>query len=212
MRLVAFDFDDTLATGEMTILLGERSNAADEIARVTEQAMAGEIDYEQSVRDRVAALEGLTIDEMEAAFSKVELRPGAAALLEALDEAGIIIAILTGGFRRGVDMALEQAGVSVDVVIANELGIDSGRLTGEVTGPLVQGDKGPTFRQIAVDHSIRLEETVAVGDGANDLEMLEIAGLAIGMDPKPIVRPACDLVVYSMDELMGVFRERKLLP
>jgi phosphoserine phosphatase len=201
MRLVAFDFDGTLSDSEMTVLLGERMGVADRMADITERAMNDEISYAESLRERASLLEGLTEEDAEAAFGDVRLRPGAADVIERLRDAGHHVAILTGGFERGVERALEREGAEVDTVVANRLPIEGGRLTGEVEGPLITGTKDDALESLADDLDIPLSRTIAVGDGANDLPMLEVAGLSIGYLPKGAVRPACDVVVASMYRL-----------
>jgi phosphoserine phosphatase len=210
MTLVAFDFDGTLSDSEMTVLLGERMGVADEMADITERAMNDELSYAKSLRDRAALFEGLTAEGAEAAFDEVELRPDAGTVIRELNEAGVTTAILTGGFERGVEAALAKAGVSVDVVVANRLPIEDGRLTGAVEGPLIEGTKDDALERLAGEREIPISETIAVGDGANDLPMLEVAGLAVGFAPKPAVRPACDVAVGSMEELRDVLDEEGL--
>ncbi|WP_290812607.1 phosphoserine phosphatase SerB [Halovivax sp.] len=211
MTLVAFDFDGTLSDSEMTVLLGERRSVADEMAEITERAMNDEIGYAESLRERAALLEGLDEAEAAAAYDEVELRPGAAALIRELNDAGATTAILTGGFERGVEAALEREGVAVDHIVSNRLPIASGSLTGEVEGPLIEGTKDDALADLASARGVDLDETVAVGDGANDLPMLEVAGLAVGFDPKPAVEPACDEVVTSMGELRGLLADEGAL-
>jgi phosphoserine phosphatase len=213
MKLIAFDFDGTLSDSEMTVLLGEREGVADEMASITERAMNDELSYAESLRERAALLEGLEEEAAEAAYGAVTLRPGAAALLARLADEGHHVAILTGGFGRGVRRALDAAGVAdaVDTVVANRLPIRGGRLTGGVEGPLVEGTKDDALETLAADLDVRMSQTVAVGDGANDLPMLEVAGLAVGFLPKQAVRPHCDVVVATMDRLAQVFEERGLL-
>jgi phosphoserine phosphatase len=205
MRLIAFDFDGTLSDSEMTVLLGERMGVADEMADITERAMNDEISYAQSLRKRASLLDGLDEERAAAAYDEVELRPGAAALVRRLRDAGHHVAIFTGGFERGVERALEKEGVEVDSVVANRLPVAGGRLTGEVEGPLVEGTKDEALEDLAAELDVDLSRTIAVGDGANDLPMLEVAGLAVGFVPKDAVRPACDVVVSSMYRLGKVF-------
>ena len=211
MTLVAFDFDGTLTGSEMTVLLGEQCGVADELAMITEQAMNDEIEYADSLRRRVRLLEGLTGEQVRAAFDEIELRPGAVEVLNDLDTAGTDTAILTGGFERGVRHALKQAGASVDVIVANRLGVNDKKLTGEVEGPLIEGTKDIVLRAVADELGHSLAHTVVVGDGANDLPMLRAAGLAIGFRPKPAVAEDCDVSVVSMEELRDVFAEQSLL-
>ena len=209
--LVAFDFDGTLSDSEMTVLLGEQAGVADEIADITERAMNDELSYPESLRARAELLAGLPEADVAAALDRVELRPGAANIVAALRAADHRVAVLTGGFERGVERALSAAGVNVDVdaVVANRLPSRDGALTGGVEGPLVGGTKDDALEELAAD--LGVDETVAVGDGANDLPMLEVAGLAVGYDPKPAVEPLCDAVVDSMVDLRALFERRAVL-
>lgn len=211
MPLVAFDFDGTLSDSEMTVLLGERCGVADEMAAITERAMNNEIEYAESLRSRVQLLAGLSGADAKVAFERVTLRDGAAELLAALDAAGVRTAILTGGFERGVRFALEEAAVDVDTIVANRLAVEDRTLTGDVSGPLIEGTKDVALRALADDAGIPLGQTIAVGDGANDLPMLRVAGYSIGFQPKPAVVDACDVTVSSMAELRELFVERDLL-
>ena len=211
MTVVAFDFDGTLSDSEMTVLLGDRIDVADEMAAITERAMNDEIGYAESLRERAALLEGLPEAEARAAYDRVELSEGAADLIEALTDAGVTTAILTGGFERGVETALEAEGVSVDHIVANRLPVEAGELTGDVEGALIEGTKDDALETLAADVGVDVTETVAVGDGANDLPMLEVAGLAIGFDPKPAVAPSCEVVVTSMAELQEVLVDAGVL-
>ncbi len=211
IMLIAFDFDGTLSDSEMTVLLGEEADVADEIDEITTRAMNDEISYSESLYARIEMLAGLEEQQVDAALNRVELRSGAADVLEALNTAGHHIAILTGGFERGVSRALGAADVTVDTIVANQLSLRNGRLTGDVNGALVEGTKDKALKELATEVGVALSDTVAVGDGANDLPMLEVAGLAIGYQPKPAVEPHCDTVATSMDDLRAVFREYDLL-
>ena len=211
MTLVAFDFDGTLSDSEMTVLLGARRGVADEMAEITERSMNDEIEYAESLRQRIELIEGLGETHVEGAFEDVALREDAPTLVRDLRAAGNEVVILTGGFERGVEMALDDAGVEVDTIVANRLPVADGRLTGEVDGPLVEGTKDDALAAVADEHGVSLDETVAVGDGANDLPMLETAGLGVGFDPKPAVEPKCDVIVSSFAGLRGVFERRGYL-
>jgi phosphoserine phosphatase len=228
MTLVAFDFDGTLSDSEMTVLLGDQKGVADEMASITERAMNDEISYARSLRDRAALLEGLPESAARQAFDEVVLREDAGTVIRELNEAGVTTAILTGGFERGVESALAREGVSVDTIVANRLPVADGEseagtasedasgrsprvLTGEVEGPLIEGTKDDALERLAAEHEIPISDTVAVGDGANDLPMLEVAGLSVGFLPKPAVRPACDVVVSMMERLRQVLAEEGLL-
>jgi len=209
--LIAFDFDGTLSDSEMMVLLGEQYGVADEIEEITTRAMNGELSYAESLYERAELLAGLPEAEAQAAYEQVYLREGAADVIEALNDAGHDTAILTGGFTPGVEAALDRENVSVDTVIANELPVEDGRLTGDAEGPLIEGTKDEALRSLCTETHVDISDTIAVGDGANDLPMLQEAGLAIGFEPKPAVRPHCDVVVATMPRLMRVFEERNVL-
>lgn len=205
MRLVAFDFDGTLSEDEMVVRLGQQAGRMDEITAITERAMAGELGYPESLRRRIALLEGLRLDQVHAAFDHVTLRPGAASLLRGLADKAVITVILTGGFEDGVRLALEREDAVVDEIVANRLVVADNRLTGGVEGPLVDQPKDDALRAFADRFAIEVSETVAVGDGANDVPMLDAAGTAVGFQPKPGVEAHCDVVVESIPELCSVF-------
>ena len=211
MRLVAFDFDGTLSDSEMTVRLGERTGVADRMAEITERAMNDELSYAQSLRERASLLEGLPESEADTAFDQVRLRPGAADVIRRLCDAGHHVAILTGGFERGVNAALEAEGIEVDTIVANRLPVEDGRLTGGVEGPLVTGTKDDALESLAADIDVPASRTIAIGDGANDLPMLEAAELSVGYLPKDAVRPACDAVVASMSELGDLLESHNVI-
>jgi len=211
MTVVAFDFDGTLSDSEMTVLLGNQNGTAEDMAEITERAMNDEIEYAESLRQRCALLEDLPDEQAQAAFDQVELRPGAADVIAALREAGVYVAILTGGFERGVAAALEAEGVEVDAIVANRLPVSEGALTGTVEGPLIEGTKDDALEVLTAVVGEDRGDTIAVGDGANDLPMLQVAGLAVGFEPKPAVAPACDTIVESMAELQDLLEDRGVL-
>ena len=211
MSLIAFDFDGTLSDSEMTVLLGEKLGVADEMANITERAMNDKLSYAESLRSRAELLTGLSEADADDAYSEVVLRPDAASVIDRLREAGHTVAIFTGGFERGVAHALDDAGTEVDHIVANALPIEDGELTGEVTGPLIEGTKDDQLGALADDLGVDMSETVAVGDGANDLPMLEVAGLAVGFEPKPAVEPACDDVVSTMAALGDLLEAHDVL-
>lgn len=205
--LVALDFDGTLSPDEMIVLLAERAGVSDAVERITTQAMAGELDYGESLRRRVALLEGLSESEVEAAYSDIRIRDDVESLLQDLDQDGAEIAILTGGFEQGVVTALSHLDVDVDRIVANRLEVTEGALSGTVTGPLVDGSKDAVLRDLAADMGVSMGHTLAVGDGANDRPMLSAAGFAVGFQPTPAVAPVCDALVDTIAELAQVLSE-----
>jgi phosphoserine phosphatase len=211
MTVVAFDFDGTLSDSEMTVLLGDQCGVADKMDEITERAMNDEIEYAESLRQRCALLEGLDDEKAQTAFDEVRLRPGAADVIRALREAGVYVAILTGGFERGVEAALAREGVEVDAIVANRLPVADGKLTGDVAGPLIEGTKDDALEVLTAVVGDSREDTIAVGDGANDLPMLEVAGFAIGFKPKPNVAPACETIVETMAELQELLEAERVL-
>jgi len=212
MTLVAFDFDGTLSDSEMTVLLGEEYGVADEMVDITNRAMNDQIRYAESLRQRAALLDGLSETAAQRAWERVELREGAAEVVAALNDAGVTTAIFTGGFERGVAKALEREGASVDAIVANSLPVEDGHLTGGVEGDLIEGTKDDALESYAEEHDVDMVDTVAVGDGANDLPMLKVAGLAVGFEPKPPVEPHCDVSVETMTELRELFETEGILP
>lgn len=205
--LIAFDFDGTLSDDEMVVLLGEQAGCAEEIKSITERAMNGELSYAESLRERVRLLSGLSDEAVATAFQKVALRPGSAELLRALPERAITTAILTGGFHTGVKHALSAEKVDVTAIIANQLVSSNGTLTGEVTGPLIEGTKDTALKELASKHNLPLEKSIAIGDGANDIPMLKASGVSIGFNPKPTVRQHCDYTVPTMTELTDLLTD-----
>ena len=209
--LIAFDFDGTLSDSEMTVLLGEEAGVAGEIEGITERAMNDELSYAESLYARADLLDGLDEERVGAAFDRVALRPGTGDVLDALSAAGHHVAILTGGFEAGVERALEATHTSVDTIVANRLPVRNGKLTGAAEGPLIEGTKDDALADLAAEVGVDMADTVAVGDGANDLPMLEVARLAIGYEPKPAVEPHCDAVVSSMVRLRELFEDEGVL-
>jgi phosphoserine phosphatase len=211
MTLVAFDFDGTLADSEMLDRLAASHGVGEAVADITERAMAGDLSYAESLRERARLVAGLSSEDAASVYQCVRLRDGAGDLLTALDEQGVPVVVLTGGFGRGVEAALEAADARVDRVVANRLPEADGRLTGEVEGPLIERPKDEALGDACADLGVDPAEAVAVGDGANDVPMLRAAGLSVGFRPKPAVRKHCDDVVDSMDELAALLAERGVL-
>ncbi len=186
-RLVAFDMDSTLIEAEVIDELAAAAGVGEQVAAITEQAMRGEIEFAESFRRRVALLKGLDASVLESIAQQLRLTEGAERLVSTLKQLGYKTAILSGGFTYFGEFLKRKLGI--DYVYANELSIADGRVTGEVTGRIVDGArKAELLQELADREGINLEQVIAVGDGANDLPMLSIAGLGIAFRAKPIVR------------------------
>jgi len=186
-RLVAFDMDSTLIEAEVIDELARAAGVGDQVAEITERAMQGELDFTQSFEQRMALLKGLNTDVLEDIAASLPVTEGAERLISNLRALGYKTAILSGGFNYFGQYLQKKLGI--DYVFANELEIEDGRVTGRVIDPVVDGQrKADLLRELAQKEGIRLEQTIAVGDGANDLPMLSIAGLGIAFRAKPLVR------------------------
>ena len=186
-RLVVFDMDSTLIKTEVIDELAEAAGVRDEVSKVTELAMQGELDFKESFRNRVKLLEGLSEDVLDEIADRLPLNDGAERLIETLRCIGYKTAILSGGFTYFGKKLQEKLGI--DYVYANELEIKNGKVTGEVTGEIIDGRrKAELLKEIARKEGIVLEQVIAVGDGANDVPMLNAAGLGIAFHAKPLVK------------------------
>ena len=186
-RLVVFDMDSTLIEAEVIDELAKRAGAGKEVARITESAMAGEINFKQSFRKRVAYLKGLEESVLAEIAEILPLSEGAEQLIIALKALGYKTAIISGGFSYFGRYLQDKLGI--DYIYANELEIVNGKVTGEVAGTIVDGQrKAELLIEIAKKENINLEQVIAVGDGANDLDMLALSGLGIAFRAKPLVK------------------------
>lgn len=186
-RLVVFDMDSTLIEAEVIDELAKEAGVGEQVIAITEQAMRGEIDFKESFRRRVALLAGLDEKVLAQVAARINLTEGAEKLISTLRSLGYKTAILSGGFTYFAKRL--QATLGIDYVYANELDIEEGKVTGRVTGNIVDGErKAALLRKIALKEGVNLEQVIAVGDGANDLPMLSIAGLGIAFRAKPIVQ------------------------
>ncbi|SHL93864.1 phosphoserine phosphatase SerB [Halomonas cupida] len=186
-RLVCFDMDSTLIKAEVIDELARRHGVYDEVAEITERAMRGELDFQQSFRERMAKLKGLDESVLAEIAAELPLMDGVETLMAQLKRLGYRTAILSGGFTYFARYLQQRLGF--DEIHANELVIENGKVTGEVREPIVDADrKAALLHEIAEREGIRMEQTIAVGDGANDLKMLSAAGLGIAFRAKPLVR------------------------
>jgi phosphoserine phosphatase len=210
-RLIVMDVDSTLIQGEVIEMLAGRAGRLEEVAAVTEQAMRGELDFAESLRHRVAALEGLPASALDEVYDGIVLAPGARTMVRTLKRLGYQFAIVSGGFSQITDKLAADLGI--DYAKANQLEIVDGKLTGRVTGEIVdRAGKATALREFARRSGTPLTQTVAIGDGANDLDMLAVAGLGVAFNAKPVVRAAADthLSVPYLDTilyLLGITRE-----
>lgn len=196
--LVILDVDSTLIEDEVIELIAAEAGSLAQVAEVTRQAMNGELDFAASLHARVATLRGLDEAALERVRALVTVTQGVPAMVDAVHSAGGAVGVVSGGFHEIVDPIAEELGL--DFVRANRLEVLEGRLTGEVSGPIIDAAaKAETLREWASDCSIPLQATVAVGDGANDLEMMKIAGLSVAFDAKDPVRAAADLIMDVRD-------------
>jgi phosphoserine phosphatase len=211
MRLVVMDVDSTLVAGEAIDLLAARAGAAAKAAELTAAAMHGELDFEAALRERVALLAGLDASVIDEVRAQLVLTPGARTLIRTLRRLGYRCGIVSGGFTQFTDaLAVE---LRLDFAAANTLGIEDGKLTGLLTGPVIdRAGKARALREFAAASGVPLSQTVAVGDGANDLDMIAAAGLGIAFNAKPVVRDAADasVSVPNLDAilyLLGISRD-----
>jgi phosphoserine phosphatase len=193
-RLICLDVDSTLVQGEVIELLADAADCREQVADVTARAMAGELDFEAALRERVALLEGLPVTVFDEVRDHLVLTPGARTLVRTLRRLGFVTAMVSGGFTQITDPL--QRSLGIDHSHANTLEVRDGRLTGRLVGPVVdRAAKADWLARFAATAGVGLSQTVAVGDGANDLDMLERAGLGIAFNAKALVRERADTAV-----------------
>ncbi|MEU6234074.1 phosphoserine phosphatase SerB [Kitasatospora sp. NPDC047058] len=210
-RLVVMDVDSTLIQDEVIELFAAHAGCEEKVAEVTAAAMRGELDFAESLRARVALLAGLDAGVTEKVRTEVRFTPGARTLIRTLQRLGFQVAVVSGGFTQVTDHLVEQLGL--DFAAANTLEVVDGRFTGRVVGEIVdRAGKARWLARFAEQAKVPLEQTVAIGDGANDLDMLNAAGLGVAFNAKPVVREAADTAVNvpfldTVLYLLGITRE-----
>jgi len=210
-RLIVFDVDSTLITGEVIEMLADRTGTRAEVEEITAAAMRGELDFADSLRERVGMLAGLDVAVLDEVGSTLELTPGARTTIRTLKRLGYRCGIVSGGFSQVTRHLVED--LELDFVAANTLEVVNGRLTGQVVGEIVdRAGKARALERFAAESGVPLDQTVAVGDGANDIDMLTTAGLGIAFNAKPIVADAADTALNQpfLDPvlfILGITRE-----
>ena len=197
IKLIIFDLDNVLMNGEAIDELGKIANVENQIAEITDKAMKGEIDFETSIQERVKLLEGVSVDDIVELRDKIPLTNGAEETIKSLKDNNYEVIIVSGSFHIIADPLKEKLGV--DDIFTNTLIEEDGVLTGEVSGDLVSGSKLDVVNNYIADKDISLEECVAIGDGANDISILEAAGVGIAFNAKPVVKEIADVVIDEDD-------------
>jgi phosphoserine phosphatase len=207
-RLVQLDVDSTFIQQEAIELLAVKAGVLEQVATITASAMRGELDFEQSLRARVALLKGLPESVISEVQKEISLTDGAQELVTTLHDKGHSVSLVSGGFLDIIEPMIKT--MSIKYYKANKLEIVAGVLTGGLIGPIIdRAAKGEALKEFASASSVAMENTVAIGDGANDLDMMAVAGLSIAFNAKPIVIEAADLAINepslrSVIELIGV--------
>jgi len=196
-RLAVFDMDSTLIEAEVIDELAKAAGVGDQVAQITERAMAGELDFKASFKERLALLKGLDVGVLDAIGASLRLTEGAEVLFAELKRLGYKTAILSGGFTYFAKQL--QAKLGIDYVFANELEVVDGKVTGVAVEPIVDAQrKADLLRELAQKEGLSLEQTIAVGDGANDLAMLAIAGLGVAFRAKPLVKKSAKHAISTL--------------
>ncbi len=211
LRLIVMDVDSTLIQGEVIEMLAAEAGCEAQVAEVTSRAMRGELDFEESLHERVALLAGLDAAAVDRVYDAIVLTPGARTMVRTLRRLGYRFAIVSGGFSQITDRLAAELGIHYSR--ANELEIVDGRLTGRIVGEVVdRAGKAVALREFAAQVGVSTESVIAIGDGANDLDMLSAAGLGIAYNAKPVVQDAADTAVNvpyldAILYLLGISRE-----
>ena len=202
------DVDSTLIQQEVIELLAHQVGVMPEVKKITDLAMAGELDFVQSLEQRVSFLAGLPVDSFANVLDQIQFTPGAQELITAVHALGGKVGAVSGGFSQILDPLARKIGL--DYWLANELEVEDGKLTGKVIGSVICAEaKARALKTWAAEAEVELENTIAIGDGANDIQMLQAAGFAIAFRPKPILREYADFVIEE-NSLLPVIEKLRL--
>ena len=203
MRLIVMDIDSTLINEEVIDLLGEEAGVGEQVAAITERAMRGEIDFKQALEERVGLLAGLGQEVFDRTFERVTFTPGALELVRAAHERGWKVGVVSGGFHEVADRIVETAGI--DYCLANRLEVVDGKLTGKLAAEIVTRErKLDALRSWAYELGLPLSQTVAMGDGANDIPMIQAAGTGIAFCAKPKTREAAPFAINERNLMLAM--------
>ena len=203
MRLIVMDIDSTLINEEVIDLLGEEAGVGEQVAAITERAMRGEIDFKQALEERVGLLAGLGQEVFDRTFERVTFTPGALELVRAAHERGWKVGVVSGGFHEVDDRIVETAGI--DYCLANRLEVVDGKLTGKLAAEIVTRErKLDALRSWAQELGLPLSQTVAMGDGANDIPMIQAAGTGIAFCAKPKTREAAPFAINERNLMLAM--------
>ena len=202
------DVDSTLIQQEVIELLAHQVGVMPEVKKITDLAMAGELDFVQSLEQRVSLLAGLPVDSFAKVLDQIQFTPGAQELITAVHALGGKVGAVSGGFSQILDPLARKIGL--DYWLANDLEVEDGKLTGKVIGSVICAEaKARALKTWAAEAEVELENTIAIGDGANDIQMLQAAGFAIAFRPKPILREYADFVIEE-NSLLPVIEKLRL--
>ncbi|MEQ9763843.1 phosphoserine phosphatase SerB [Streptococcus jiangjianxini] len=208
--LLVMDVDSTLVQEEVIDLLGEEAGVGDKVADITERAMRGQLDFKEALTERVALLKGLPESIFDRVYGKIHYNQGAKELVDELHARGYKVGVVSGGFHETVDRLATELGI--DYVKANRLEVVDGYLTGKTDGELVTKEtKVAKLKEWAAVNHLALSQTVAMGDGANDLPMIKNAGIGVAFCAKPIVREEAPYCIDKPDlyEVIGILNEKE---